>query len=67
MNFIRILLLFNKRLVFKSGIISLLADIRPNNDLGHPLCVNLREGNWLIGNILERFQEIIVDYDINDM
>jgi len=36
---------------FQSGIISLLADIRPNNDLGHPLCVNLRQGNWLIGNI----------------
>lgn len=38
-------------LVFKSGIISLLADIRSNNDLGHPLCANLRQGNWLIGNI----------------
>ncbi|XP_034951239.1 glycogen debranching enzyme isoform X2 [Chelonus insularis] len=38
------------------GIMSLLADIRPNNDLGHPLCVNLREGNWLIDYIWQRLQ-----------
>ncbi|XP_046327922.2 glycogen debranching enzyme-like isoform X1 [Haliotis rufescens] len=29
------------------GIISLLAEIRPQNDLGHPLCKNLRTGDWL--------------------
>lgn len=28
---------------------SLLANIRPGNDLGHPLCGNLRDGNWMIG------------------
>lgn len=53
----RILLPINKCLVFKSGIISLLADIRPNNDLGHPLCANLRQGNWLIGNLSEIISE----------
>lgn len=31
------------------GILSLLSHISPSNDLGHPLCNNLRSGNWLIG------------------
>lgn len=31
------------------GFISLLSNIRPQNDLGHPMCCNLREGNWMIG------------------
>ncbi|XP_077266299.1 glycogen debranching enzyme-like isoform X3 [Temnothorax americanus] len=39
------------------GIISLLADIRPNNDLGHPLCDNLRQGNWLIDYVWQRLKE----------
>nr|XP_022905345.1 glycogen debranching enzyme isoform X1 [Onthophagus taurus] len=38
------------------GIISLLAKIRPTNDLGHPLCCNLREGDWLIDYIWRRLQ-----------
>lgn len=39
------------------GVVSLLADIRPNNDLGHPLCVNLRQGNWLIDYVWQRLKE----------
>ncbi|XP_033222328.1 glycogen debranching enzyme isoform X2 [Belonocnema kinseyi] len=39
------------------GVISLLADIRPNNDLGHPLCKNLRDGNWLIDYLWKRLKE----------
>lgn len=31
------------------GVLSLLSNISPSNDLGHPLCNNLRMGNWLIG------------------
>ncbi|XP_047352700.1 glycogen debranching enzyme [Vespa velutina] len=39
------------------GVISVLADIRPNNDLGHPLCANLRQGNWLMDYIWQRLKE----------
>ncbi len=31
------------------GFNSVLSIIGPNNDLGHPLCGNLRDGNWMIG------------------
>lgn len=33
------------------GFISLLTEISPNNDLGHPLCNNLRQGNWMMGKL----------------
>lgn len=33
---------------------SVLADIRPNNDLGHPVCANLRQGDWLIDYVSNR-------------
>lgn len=36
------------------GLISVLADIRPNNDLGHPVCDNLRQGDWLIDFVSNR-------------
>ncbi|XP_072219597.1 glycogen debranching enzyme isoform X2 [Leuresthes tenuis] len=36
------------------GLMSVLADIRPNNDLGHPLCANLRDGDWLMDFISNR-------------
>lgn len=31
------------------GFASVLTQIAPINDLGHPICTNLREGNWMIG------------------
>ncbi|XP_068991673.1 glycogen debranching enzyme isoform X1 [Neodiprion pinetum] len=38
------------------GFISLLAEVRPNNDLGHPMCMNLRQGNWMIDYIWQRLK-----------
>ena len=38
-----------------AGIMSLLSDIRPQNDLGHPVCGNLRMGNWMIGMFFRFF------------
>ncbi|GLV44486.1 uncharacterized protein CBL_10290 [Carabus blaptoides fortunei] len=38
------------------GFISLLATVRPNNDLGHPMCGNLRDGNWMIDYIWQRLK-----------
>ncbi|KAF7653347.1 hypothetical protein LDENG_00084160 [Lucifuga dentata] len=36
------------------GLMSVLADVRPSNDLGHPLCANLRQGDWLIDYVSNR-------------
>lgn len=38
------------------GVISLLANIRLKNDLGHPLCDNLRCGDWLLDYIIARLK-----------
>nr|XP_015838644.1 PREDICTED: glycogen debranching enzyme [Tribolium castaneum] len=46
------------RLVYAGfqGFMSLLSTIRPNNDLGHPMCANLRDGNWMIDYIWQRLK-----------
>uniref|UniRef100_A0A1A9VSP7 4-alpha-glucanotransferase n=1 Tax=Glossina austeni TaxID=7395 RepID=A0A1A9VSP7_GLOAU len=36
------------------GFISLLTEISPHNDLGHPFCDNLRNGNWMMDYIVDR-------------
>ena len=38
------------------GIMSMLANIRDNNDLGHPLCDNLRDGDWMAGYTVNRLR-----------
>ena len=40
-----------------AGIISLMhliKEIKKNQDLGHPMCNNIREGDWLIKYTIER-------------
>lgn len=39
------------------GFVSILNEVRPNNDLGHPICNNLREGNWMIDYIWQRLEK----------
>ena len=36
------------------GVVSMVTGIRDNNDLGHPLCDNLRSGDWLPSYIVNR-------------
>ncbi|KAE8610805.1 hypothetical protein XENTR_v10012247 [Xenopus tropicalis] len=36
------------------GLISVMVDIRPKNDLGHPFCDNLRCGDWMIDYVSNR-------------
>ncbi|CAH1981135.1 unnamed protein product [Acanthoscelides obtectus] len=38
------------------GFMSLMSNIRPSNDLGHPMCANLRDGNWMIDYISNRLK-----------
>ena len=38
------------------GFASVLEGIRNNNDLGHPVCENLRAGNWMAGYTAERLK-----------
>ncbi|XP_069497645.1 glycogen debranching enzyme isoform X2 [Ambystoma mexicanum] len=36
------------------GLLSVMIDIRPKNDLGHPFCDNLRAGDWMIDYVSNR-------------
>ncbi|KAK8402202.1 hypothetical protein O3P69_001357 [Scylla paramamosain] len=38
------------------GVVSVLSEIRVVNDLGHPLCGNLRDGDWLPDYIVGRLK-----------
>ncbi|XP_029313638.1 glycogen debranching enzyme-like [Cottoperca gobio] len=36
------------------GLMSVMSEIRPKNDLGHPLCDNLRQGDWMMDYVSNR-------------
>ncbi|KAL4235669.1 hypothetical protein ACF0H5_004064 [Mactra antiquata] len=38
------------------GVSTVLSLVRPHNDLGHPICKNLRSGDWLPSYIASRLQ-----------
>lgn len=39
-----------------AGVATVLSEIRVVNDLGHPLCGNLRDGDWLPDYIVGRLK-----------
>ncbi len=42
------------------GFMTILHEILEKNDLGHPLCSNLREGHWALEYIVSRFKRLIL-------
>jgi glycogen debranching enzyme len=42
------------------GMITPLLKAAQENDLGHPMCSNLREGPWMIGFIIQRLEKYII-------
>ena len=49
---------FDLPTLISAGVMSVLGELRPGNDLGHPLCQNLRTGNWLMEYISNRLKVI---------
>lgn len=46
-----------QKIILFSGVVSLLDDIATKNDLGHPLCGNLRNGHWLCDYLSGRLKK----------
>ena len=38
------------------GVMSVLSKIRAHNDLGHPLCSNIRDGDWMCEYVANRLK-----------
>ena len=45
---------------------SVLSGIHSNNDLGHPLCENLRQGNWLMDYTVNRLKVIALTKGVGE-
>lgn len=48
-----------------TGFMSIMSSIRTNNDLGHPLCQNLRQGNWLMDYTAQRLMRFQGTKEVN--
>ena len=46
----------NKITTISTGLVCVLNKIRPDNYLGHPLCENLRNGDWLMHCMVDRLK-----------
>lgn len=46
-----------RNLFVLQGFASVLYDIQRNNDLGHSMCGNLRDGNWMMDYIVQRLHQ----------
>ena len=49
-----VILIYFQLYFIKKGVVSIVYEIRKNNNLGHALCNNLREGDWLMDYISSR-------------
>jgi glycogen debranching enzyme len=42
---------------FIQGFASVLSVVQEENNLGHPICGNLRDGNWMMEYIVNRLRQ----------
>ena len=45
----------------------MLANVRPFDDLAHPLCRNLRDGNWLLDYVVGRLLPFVGTRQVSEL